>query len=1010
MEGFLVAHPTETLVMRLGGAGGPYDPVGSKTNFAKDICGALQPYTSFFYHGSSQDPTLDSIRGKIVVLADFTDTTNSSSPCDLANVTTMLPFATGEPATQDHYIIDPYDPHNGIATKMYSHIRPQLLAAYEAPASSPTIYSNYLSGTGPQFFGPIEVPPAASAVPYFFAGGCSLADCNFSNIEFGAAFMGRVDHSFLGKIASPIFGYCLDSPDCHVGEDGIELKQGSGPGWYTSNGGEFYFHGENPIATGVILHDILCVPPADTSECSQHANVSGHGIGLIFTDYPGPKLIDTIINVNPVATPVSVRTVNITEPSGTPTITVTGSGFGTQASLGQALAPCAQATTGDDGKNYINNLYLTDTTRNWTAGQFALLGTCDEVGLKVVSYSDTQIVATLGSSFSKLGVVPAVGDSFTMHVLGISFSGQVVFPKPIITGVAFTGTPAAPTVFVVGSGFGAQTSIGTPQTPCAQSTTGDTGKNYGNNFYLSDTTKGWNAGQGNIGPCDEVGLVISAYTNTSITFQPGSAFTQFASLAGGDEYSIHLFGAQVSGIASFGTAKPMVSSVTFGGSSAAPTVTITGSGFGTKAVNLDPFQEAPGGPASTGFNYHSQLYIGDTARGWVVGQTGDYFGILISSYSDSQIVFTLGSGYQAGLLKAGDAVSLHVLGVQVGDSVTYPPAISWVGFTGSAANPTVIVLGSGFGTQANLGVPQSPGVSGWTGSDYGNNLWLSDVTNGWNAGQNGDTVGLVVSSYSDTRIVFTFGSQYPAGYKPLTDSPRLGLPNIVALHVLGTSVTQAAHYASIFSVSFSGTTAQPIVTVSGSWIGPQAALGSDISKSLYFADGSQGVTFGNPANYMGSHYGALDLINGNNPQPPVALLTYNHASSIDTMSFYVPVTNTSNPSATSQYDNVNINHYGTGACDTYVLFVQGVEATGYIPIYSSGSAPTPCVGDAAAPAAAIVTNPIAAPALPRTGQNTMPLVLLGLCSVLVGSMTIRLTRRRGARRVTSTAPGGRGPI
>jgi hypothetical protein len=87
--------------------------------------------------------------------------------------------------------------------------------------------------------------------------------------------------------------------------------------------------------------------------------------------------------------------------------------------------------------------------------------------------------------------------------------------------------------------------------------------------------------------------------------------------------------------------------------------------------------------------------------------------------------------------------------------------ITAVYFGGSVSSPVVTVVGSGFGSQANLGPAQG---SCGTGSNYADNLYLSDTNQVWAAGQGppdaGDCIGLIISSYSDTDIVFTFGSEY----------------------------------------------------------------------------------------------------------------------------------------------------------------------------------------------------------------------------------------------------------
>jgi hypothetical protein len=102
---------------------------------------------------------------------------------------------------------------------------------------------------------------------------------------------------------------------------------------------------------------------------------------------------------------------------------------------------------------------------------------------------------------------------------------------------------------------------------------------------------------------------------------------------------------------------------------------------------------------------------------------------------------------------------------QDGDALTYtapaPPTISSVTFGGNETSPTVTISGSGFGTQGELDSPQE---SCGNGSDFGNNLDVSDATQGWSAGQDNlndyDCVGLIISSYSDSQIVFSFDNQY----------------------------------------------------------------------------------------------------------------------------------------------------------------------------------------------------------------------------------------------------------
>jgi hypothetical protein len=90
-------------------------------------------------------------------------------------------------------------------------------------------------------------------------------------------------------------------------------------------------------------------------------------------------------------------------------------------------------------------------------------------------------------------------------------------------------------------------------------------------------------------------------------------------------------------------------------------------------------------------------------------------------------------------------------------TVEPPPAITSVTLSGNVSTPTVTLVGSGFGTKANLG---PAGAACDSGKTYGSNLFLADTTEGWTAGKQGSCIGLIVSSYSNTKIVFTFGSDY----------------------------------------------------------------------------------------------------------------------------------------------------------------------------------------------------------------------------------------------------------
>lgn len=112
-----------------------------------------------------------------------------------------------------------------------------------------------------------------------------------------------------------------------------------------------------------------------------------------------------------------------------------------------------------------------------------------------------------------------------------------------------------------------------------------------------------------------------------------------------------------------------------------PTVTVNGTGFGGKMPASQPVPSCPGDPATgLGVNFlKAKLYINDySAQNWQAGfAPGDCIGLVVSSYTKTQIVFTFGSWYQApgggGQGPTGDALA-------VGDP--YTMSVKGAHFTG----------------------------------------------------------------------------------------------------------------------------------------------------------------------------------------------------------------------------------------------------------------------------------------------------------------------------------------
>ncbi len=115
------------------------------------------------------------------------------------------------------------------------------------------------------------------------------------------------------------------------------------------------------------------------------------------------------------------------------------------------------------------------------------------------------------------------------------------------------------------------------------------------------------------------------------------------------------------------TAPPTINSVSFTGTASAPTVTISGSNLGAEPVG------SPAGCSTTGDNFPgASLTFNDTTGSWGAGTGGDCIGLVVSSYSSSQVVYQFGSGYNVyGTANSGDAFNVTVQGATYTGTVVY---------------------------------------------------------------------------------------------------------------------------------------------------------------------------------------------------------------------------------------------------------------------------------------------------------------------------------------------------
>ena len=101
---------------------------------------------------------------------------------------------------------------------------------------------------------------------------------------------------------------------------------------------------------------------------------------------------------------------------------------------------------------------------------------------------------------------------------------------------------------------------------------------------------------------------------------------------------------------------------------------------------------------------------------------------------------------------------------------TVRPSISSISFSGThgpgVASPTITVTGSRFGTTAPLGTSNnvtSCGTYTANGDVYGGKLYFTDNAHfeaGYSNSSGADCIGIIVVSWSATKVVLEFGNSY----------------------------------------------------------------------------------------------------------------------------------------------------------------------------------------------------------------------------------------------------------
>jgi hypothetical protein len=225
-------------------------------------------------------------------------------------------------------------------------------------------------------------------------------------------------------------------------------------------------------------------------------------------------------------------------------------------------------------------------------------------------------------------------------------------------------------------------------------------------------------------------------------------------------------------------------------------------GTGTGAVAADIFADSclgAGTLTDVGYNVGSDTTCQNAGTGDAVSASlASELGPLADNGGPTQTMQLLAGNPAAGLVPNGSGV-LCPLADQTGatsppgapcnaGALQIHPSVKSVKIAGTQSVPKVTVTGSGFGIVGNLG-PAFAAACGATGFDYANTLSVVDVTRSWDAGRylgaTRDCIGLLVTKYSGTKIVFHFGNQ-------LGCCGGMHKGDMVAVAVFGTTTTITA--------------------------------------------------------------------------------------------------------------------------------------------------------------------------------------------------------------------------
>jgi len=383
--------------------------------------------------------------------------------------------------------------------------------------------------------------------------------------------------------------------------------------------------------------------------------------------------------------------------------------------------------------------------------------------------------------------------------------------SPVISSVSPISATRLQTITIQGSGFGniqpqllnlgdgSVDTVGGGITPIIK-------------IYDEGSLKGWEAGvqDGPTTGSDSIGIILVSWIDTKIvlggfgsalntndqwTLSPGDPLLIEVQTANGQAtYSATVISSQSNQNhnSSSAGAPPIISSVSLIAVTQVQTITIQGSGFG----NIQPQLLSLGDgsvdtvwdgstPSIVVYDERNELSAG-AAGNWSGFTNGppDLIGVVLVSWTNTQITLGgfgsgLGSQFSWSQVLQGDVLQIQiqtVSGVATYNTIAVssqsnqnhnsgsagaPPIISSVSSIADTLLQTITIQGSGFGNVApqtiSLGDGSVDTIDG--GNTPSMQIRDNSLINGWTAGYDGNGIGVILVSWSDTKIVLGgFGS------------------------------------------------------------------------------------------------------------------------------------------------------------------------------------------------------------------------------------------------------------